>query len=52
MYFAITDAFRHRVEQYLESSESNIIFKHDLHTMAHLAENEEDLKTLHKMIVR
>ena len=48
----VAEPFRQKIEEYMKSSETNSIFKHDMHTMVHLAETEEDLQTLRKMIVR
>ena len=44
----ILGAFRQKVEEYLEKSETNAIFKADLLTMLQVTETEEDLQTLKK----
>ncbi len=51
-YNLCTDAFRQKVEDYMKESEANVIYKHDLQAMILLSETEEDLRTLHRMIVR
>ena len=40
------------MEEYLDKSETNAIFKADLLTMLQVTETEEDLQTLKKMIIR
>ena len=50
--FLTLGAFRQKVEEYLDNSETNAIFKADLQTMLLIIETEEDLQTLRKMIIR
>ena len=48
----ITDTFRLRMDEYMDTSKSNTIFTDDLKTMVYIAETDEDLNTTIRMIKR